>query len=110
MQLFTSRWADRRLAHLACQPVGISRGAPRFPVTYRYKLARELAPSREALAIEDPEEFERVYRQGLEAIGLSAILGRLAAISEEAGGLPLALLCFEADPGDCHRGVLSRWL
>ena len=56
-KLFTSRWANRDLAHLACQPVGISRGAPRFPVPYRYKMARELAPSRQAFGIEDPEEL-----------------------------------------------------
>ncbi len=110
MQLYTSRWADRDLAHLAAQPVGISRGTPRFRVGYRYKLMSELAPSREAFGLDDPREFEAAYRAGLEELGLEAILGKLAKISQESGGLPLILLCYEADPADCHRGIAASWL
>ena len=49
----------------------------------------------------------------LEAIGLDAIVGRLGRIAEEAGGLPLVLLCYEdlTKPGQwCHREHLSSWL
>lgn len=76
-------------------------------------MLRELAPSREAFGIADPEEFERAYVAGVEEIGLDAIVGRLAKVREEAGGLPLVLLCFEdlSQPGQwCHRQHLSRWL
>jgi uncharacterized protein YeaO (DUF488 family) len=110
LELYTSRWANGELAHLACQPVGISRGNPRFGTGYRYKKLIELAPSREAFAIEDWDAFAAVYRAGLEKLGLNAIVGKLERISAEAGGLPLVLLCFEASPDDCHRGLLLDWL
>lgn len=109
-RLFTSRWADRDLAHLACQPVGISRGVPRFKTGYRYKMARELAPNDTAWNAPAWEGFAAAYRQQLEEIGLEAIVGRLERISEEAGGQPLVLLCFESSPDDCHRGLLTAWL
>ncbi len=98
------------MAHLHCQPVGISRGNPRFGTGYRYKKLIELAPSREAFAIEDWDAFSAVYRAGLEELGLEAIMGKLKRISEEAGGATPVLLCFEVSPDDCHRGLLSDWL
>lgn len=111
--LYASRWANRGLARLACQPVGISRGVPRFPLAYSYKLARWLAPSAATFALEDPAEYEASYRAQLEAIGPDAIVDRLARIAEESGGLPLVLLCYEdlTKPGQwCHRAHLSDWL
>jgi hypothetical protein len=105
MRLFTSRWSNKELAELECQPVSISRGRPRFGTGYRYKLMRELVPSHEAFGLDDPQEFERAYRAGLEEIGLDIILGRMVAINREAGGLPLVFLCYEVDPADCHRGI-----
>lgn len=105
-----SRWANRDLTHLACQPVGISRGTPKFRVGYKYRIMRELAPSRGSFGLADPQAFDEAYRQGLEELGLDRILGKLARISQEAGSLPLVLLCFEALPGDCHRGLLAAWL
>ncbi len=113
VDLYTSRWANKGLAHLACQPVGISRGVPRFPLAYRYKLARWLAPSAATFALEDPREYEASYAAQLEAIGLDAIVGRLGRIAEEAGGQPLVLLCYEdlTKPGQwCHRQHLSAFL
>ena len=110
MRLYTSRWANRDLAHLRCLPVGISRGTPKFKTGYRYRLLRELAPSREAFGLDDPEEFAAAYRAGLEEIGLDAIMMKLERITEESGNLPLVLLCYEADPADCHRGLLLAWL
>lgn len=109
-ELYTSRWANKELAHLRCQPVGISRGTPRFLTGYRYKLARELAPDDRAWNAEDEDGFEVAYRAGLEEIGLEVILDGLARIREEAGGLPLVLLCYER-PGEwCHRRLLADWL
>ncbi len=110
IEIYTSRWANKEIAHLLCQPVGISRGAPRFATGYRYKKLIELAPSREAFGISDPDAFAAAYRAGLEELGIDLILSKLEKISMESGGLPLALLCFEKDPADCHRGLLSVWL
>lgn len=113
VELFTSRWANRRLAELECVPVGISRGVPRFPTGYEYRLARWLAPSRATFALEDPHEYEASYVRQLEDLGVPTILARLERISNEAGALPLTLLCYEdlSQPGQwCHRQYLSTWL
>ena len=110
IQLFTSRWANRELAHLACQPVGISRGNPRWPLPFTYRRLIELAPSREAFGLEDRDAFDAAYRAQLDALGIEPIMGKLEKISRESGGLPPVLLCFEADPADCHRGIAARWI
>lgn len=111
--LFTSRYQNKDLAGIECQPVGVSRGNPRFSTDYRYRSMRELAPSREAFAISDPREFEAAYVAGLEEIGLDAIMGKLERIEREAGGLPLVLLCYEdlSKPDQwCHRRMLAQWI
>ncbi len=111
IELFTSRWANEELAELQCQPVGISRGNPRFKTGFRYKVVRELAPDAEAWAAgEDEGAFRASYIRQLEALGLDAILDRLTRISRETGGLPLVLLCYEPAGEFCHRHVLSAWL
>ena len=110
-ELFTSRWVNKGLADLHCQPVGISRGTPRFSTGFRYKLARELAPDNEAWAAgEDEGAFRASYLRQLEGLGLDAILDRLARISRENGGVALVLLCYEPAGEFCHRHVLSAWL
>ena len=109
MQLYTSRWANKDLAHLDVVPVGISRGVPRWRTPYRYKQLRMLAPSREALAISDREAFEEAYVAGLEEIGVEAILVALERIGAEHGGKPLVLLCFEPIGVPCHRLAFGEW-
>ena len=107
--LFTSRWANRELGDLECQPVGISRGTPRFPTGYRYRLARELAPGDRAWAEQDVGRFRAAYLHQIRDIGAAAILDRLERLS---GGLPVVLLCYEdvrAGEG-CHRRYLADFL
>ena len=110
MRLFTSRWQNRDLAELECQPVGISRGTPRFRTGFKYRLLRELAPDGSAWAAEDERDFTETYTAQLEQIGPEVIVGRLRRISEEAGGAALVLLCYEPDGEFCHRHLLSAWL
>ncbi len=110
IDIYTSRWADKSLAHLRCQPVGISRGNPRWKLPYRYRVARWLAPDDETWQHEDWDDFAASYRRQLDELGPDAIMGRLARISEETGGAALVLLCFEEAPQDCHRGLLLDWL
>ncbi len=106
--IYTSFWGNRELSDLSCQPVGISRGVPKFRVPYRYRLLRELAPSREAFALEDPDAFTASYLRHLEEIGAQAILDRLERLS---GGRPVVALCFEKPHETfCHRWVLARWI
>jgi hypothetical protein len=110
-RLFTSRGTNKGLAGFRCQPVGISRGTPRFRTGYRYRMVRELAPNSEAWAQKgDEAAFRAAYLRQLEGLGLEAILDRLAGIGREVGGLPLVLLCYEPPGEFCHRHVLSGWL
>ncbi len=111
VNLFTSRWANRGLARLPIVPVGISWGTPKFPVPYPYRLARLLAPSRETFALRDDEAFEESYLAGLEEIGPEKIAAVLTKISDEVGGRPLALLCYEdVHAGQvCHRRMFAAW-
>ena len=114
-QLFTSRWTSPLLHDLGAACVGISRGVPRWPLPYRYKLLRQLAPSREAFAIKDRDEFCRAYLGGLDMLGVDRIMADLAKIAREGevGHKPLVLLCWEDvfDPEQrCHRRLLAGWL
>ncbi len=115
IQVYTSRWQNKELAELRCQPVGVSRGTPRFGTGFRYRLMRELAPDGRTWSQDDEEAFRTSYVRQLEELGAEEIIGRLAQISGEVGGLPLVLLCYEklggSDPGNwCHRRMLSDWL
>ncbi len=110
LKVYTSRWANKDLAHLSCQPVGISRGKPRWRLPYRYRVLRQLAPSREVFSIEDPDEFTAAYLAQLAELGAEKVVSDLAQIAAEHGGRPLVLLCFEP-PGEwCHRRTLSGYL
>ncbi|MDP9438844.1 MAG: hypothetical protein M3P49_08880 [Actinomycetota bacterium] len=61
IELFTSHWRSPLLADLDATIVGISRGTPRGNPGFRYRVARELAPSRATFALEDREAFEEAY-------------------------------------------------
>ncbi len=110
-KLYTSRWANRGLSRLPVIAVGISRGTPRFPVPYRYRLAQLLAPSRETFALKSDEAFEESYVDGLEEIGVDRITDLLTKISAEEGGRDLCLLCYEdVHAGQvCHRRMFAEW-
>ena len=108
-QLFTSYWANRALAEADAVKVSISRGQPTWPVGFRYRRVMLLAPSRETFALKDDAAFEASYLAGLEKIGVERIANLLAKIHVEEGSRPLVLLCFEADPADCHRATFARW-
>ena len=111
MEIYTSRWANKELAHLDVVPVGISRGVPRWPLPYRYKLLRLLAPSRETFELRDLQEFEQAYLAALEEIGVKKIARALQKISDEHGGRSLALLCYEniLAGETCHRRMFADW-
>lgn len=109
MRLYTSRWSNRTLESSDVVAVGISRGTPRFRVGYRYRRLMDLAPDGWMLGIEDDARFERCYRRKLDRLGVEKVAGLLRAISDEEGGADLCLLCFEADPAECHRSMFSSW-
>ena len=109
-ELYTSFWSNPLLGDVDATKVSVSRGQPRYKLPFRYRMAPELAPSREAFAITDEDEFGKVYRRQLDELGIDAILGKLSAISTRDGGRPLILLCYERPGEFCHRQVLRDWL
>ncbi len=109
VKLYTSRWQNRALETAPVVAVGISRGAPRFRVGYRYRRLMELAPDGWMLSIESDERFEKVYRAKLNNLGVEKIGALLTKISDEEDGKALALLCYEADPARCHRSAFAAW-
>lgn len=110
VELYTSRWANRELARLDCQPVSISRG-DKSGVPFSYRKVWDLAPSRETFALQDAEEARTIYLQGLDEIGVERISDALERIADDAGRLPLVLLCHEdvLEGQDCHRRWYAEW-
>ena len=109
VELYTSRWQNRALETAPVIAVGISRGAPKFRVGYRYRRLPDLYPDSWMFGIEDDERFNEAYRRKLDGIGMDRIAAQLARISWEEGGKALALLCYEADPARCHRGLFAEF-
>lgn len=112
-RLFTLSWeaffAGDRSDVLA--PVRISRGAPRWlsrAVVANLPRVPELMPLNLGVARTDWEEFETAYFAQLDEFGVDYIAHKLAVLHRRAG-LPLALLCFEATRGNCHRGLFAKW-
>jgi hypothetical protein len=105
VELFTSFWTNPLLAEVDAVIVSTSRGRPRWKLPYPYRRMDELAPSDEVW--NGGEGWRDLYRRQLDRLGPDAVLGRLERLGD---GKPVVALCWEKDPADCHRGVLSRWL
>lgn len=112
-RLWTWYW-KAALAHDVSEQlvlVRISLGKPRW---LRSEIANEipyisqLAPLG-LLKIEDTGEFARRYRRRLDRIGADVINTRFEQLRDLHDGLPLALLCFEHNPADCHRTTFAEW-
>jgi hypothetical protein len=56
-----------------------------------------------------PAEYERAYLAQLDRHGAKRIAEHLAGITRATGASRLVLLCWEADPGRCHRSLFSTW-
>jgi Active DUF488-N3 subclade len=89
------------------EPVGISRGVPRWRLPYRYRMLRLLAPTRETFGLKDTDDFAEQYVARLEEIGLEKIISDLARIGEKNCDRPLVLLCWEKPSEFCHRHLLG---
>ncbi|MBA2443511.1 MAG: DUF488 domain-containing protein [Rubrobacter sp.] len=110
LELFTSFWNNPLLPEVDAVMVSTSRGDPRRRLPFKFRKSWSLAPSRETFeAADDWDRFTRLYRNQLDELGVDHIVGELRRVSEEAGGLPLVLLCHERDPADCHRGLFADW-
>lgn len=105
--IFTSRYqAKDKILTSGCTPVGVTVGNPRFSLPYRYRMAKEIAPSG-LMGIEDTTEFTRRYISMLDRVGVDKIREKLMDLG---GGGPVVLLCFEDTAKDfCHRTVFAKW-
>lgn len=108
IEIYTSHWRSPILEDVEAQIVSISRGQPRWPLPFRYRRLRELAPNNETWSQQDRESFEAAYLCQLGDYGIEQVLAHLERV---AGGRPTVLLCWER-PTDahCHRWTLAQWI
>lgn len=115
--LLTSSW-PALLRYLASGdrptfvPLGCSVGVPRSLPWARSLRATEITPyglvgakARELT----PDEWEARYLARLDRHGVAAIQHRLQEVFVTYGERPIVLLCWEAQPVDCHRGMFAHW-
>jgi hypothetical protein len=114
-EVFTSRYfAEEVLSSGLVIPVRISLRSPQsLGIELPYPLEHgilALAPERDMLG--EWDKLSPAMWQKLEAIGVEAIVEKLAAISEANENKALALLCWEdlRRPTKCHRTTVSLWL
>lgn len=111
--VWTSRYANRRIADSGLVPVRASRGYPRFKLAYRLsERLPDLAPARELFGLDD-DEFDRRYVAQLDAVGVAAILEKLDRVRATNEGRGLVILCFEdlrSGNARCHRTTFAAWL
>ena len=111
VEAYTSHWRSPLLEDADAVIVSVSRGQPRWRLPFRYKKLSALAPGDEAWREQSMGRFEAAYTRQLEELGAETILEDLLRISEEHGGKPLCLLCWERPHEPfCHRWTLARWL
>jgi hypothetical protein len=114
MDLATSRYQAADLIETSGRAaVGITRGYPRFRLRYPVVAnLRQLAPTREMLAIGDACTFDKMYQDRLDDLGVDEARRLLNDCVERANNKRLLLLCYEdlTKPGlRCHRRLLSAW-
>lgn len=114
-RLFTSSWTAlwqiSKRGPLPVIPVRISNGLPRFwPDAETFPVCAELIPPKWiAFGDQDREKAKKGYLGKLDTIGIDRIAARLDEIAKQHGMMPLALLCYEQDPAECHRSWVADW-
>ncbi|WP_420136196.1 DUF488 family protein [Sphingomonas sp.] len=85
----------------------LARGLAEADIDYVHLRALGTSPEgREAARKGKHDVLERVYAGQLELPEAMAQAAQMLALAEEK---PSALLCFEREPGGCHRTLLLRW-
>jgi hypothetical protein len=93
-------------------PVQTSNGRPKWPVPYDLRhSAPILYPAWSLVADKSlsADAFRAAYWAGLDRRGIERIADALVDIALTAGDDRLVLMCFEADPADCHRADFAQW-
>ena len=109
--IYTSRYSNPELKTGNYTVVGITRGAPKFPL--RYTLAgniMEIAPPGYLFNEYNRERFTPPYFQHMDRVGTARIAQILRHYEDM--GKPVVLCCYEdvRKPGEwCHRLVFADW-
>lgn len=110
--IYVSRYSNKKLLDPSLVKIPISRGLPRFKLSYELvKTAYLLCPSYEMLSMYDRDKYEAAYRDQLERMGVEKIKGVLRSLGY-GSAKAIVLLCFEdvTKPGQwCHRTMFARW-
>ncbi len=104
--VYTSSWGVA-LAEPEAVPVRISVGCP--GAAKQAPFIGALAPL--GLFGKDlpPDAFAAGYRARLDRYGVEGIRSRIERVARQHPDRPVLLCCFEKNPADCHRGLLSEW-
>jgi hypothetical protein len=92
------------------QPVRTSLGTPKWllPEAGGWPRLWEATPRGDYFHA-SREAFDAAYLAQFDRYGARRIARRLAAIARETGAETLLLMCFEADPEQCHRSLFAEW-
>lgn len=104
MRIYTSYWGNaKRLAKEGVEPVAICRGKPKW---FHGKAYDRLAPTWPMMRM-PLDEFWKSYREMVCRLDAEVVAGELEAMCESG---QIALMCYEKDPDECHRHVVSEWM
>lgn len=109
--IYTSRYSNPELKNGEYTVVGITRGAPKFPLQYRLDgNIMDIAPPGYLFNEYNRVRFTPAYFSHMDKIGVN----RIAKILEgyESKGKPVVLCCYEdvRKPHEwCHRLVFAEW-
>jgi hypothetical protein len=114
-KLYISRYSNKDLAKSQAVKVGITRGEPRFKLSFSLKgNITLLAPPRSIFNMTDKAAFRRKYFEYLDGVGVS----EAKRVLEQFGyGVEkeMVLLCYEDTTCDdprknwCHRTMFAEW-
>ncbi len=109
--VYTSRYSNPELKSGKYTVVGITRGAPKFPLQYRLDgNIIDIAPPGYLFNEYDRARFTPSYFRHMDKTGVTRIQQILKRY--EAQGKPVVLCCYEdvRKPGEwCHRLVFAEW-
>jgi hypothetical protein len=114
MDLATSRYQAANLIEASGRAaVGITLWYPRWKLRYPVVAnLRQLAPTKEIIAVEDPGIFDEMYRNRLRDLGVEGVRELLTMCVQRANNERLVLACYEdlTKPGlRCHRRLFANW-
>lgn len=105
MRIYTSYWGNaKRLAKEGVEPVAICRGKPKW---FRGKAYDTLAPTWQMMRM-PLDEFWKSYREMVERLDAKRVAEELESLCD--GSKSIALMCYERNPEECHRHVVSEWM